>query len=280
MKAAVPQTTHTNTSSENAMKTAVPQITHTNTSSANAMITAVPQITHRDTSWANAMITAVPQITHTNTSSANAMITAVPQITHADTSWANAMITAASRVNLTHFRDHARSIRYWESLSDFRQTVANGCGGLRTQTQHSTNTALPPDPQSETGTQPLRIREISMWAFWRQWAFRSSLCIWCGRLLSKAKHFFFSWLDVWFSVPMTRKCSHTSFHWMFDMLLDHLTFASNLTKKSREPCVKRASGTQESKDLYMSPTKPLQPEKKDSLSASFHGRMTELARTG
>ena len=32
------------------------------------------------------------------------------------------------------------------------RTVANGCERLRTQTQRPANTALPPHPQSETGT--------------------------------------------------------------------------------------------------------------------------------
>ena len=73
-------------------------------------------------------MTATPRDPHIETSSANAIITAATQITHVK----NTIMTVVPRVNLTHFRDHSGSIRYWESLSDLTQTVANSCERLRT----------------------------------------------------------------------------------------------------------------------------------------------------
>ena len=89
--------------------------------------------------------------THTDISSANANNrTAAPQIRHTDTSAANAQVDTLSRPLQTHSR--MRRALPW-SRRRFG-AHANGCGWLRTQTQHLANTAVPPDPPSETGTLP------------------------------------------------------------------------------------------------------------------------------
>ena len=171
MITAAPHITHRDTPPANAMITVAPRITHTDTSSANAMITAAMQITVTDTPSANACITAAPRITHADTSSANTMIaavvTAAPHMTHRDTSCANANITAAPQITHTNtssanaiitkstwdtFGTTPNAFAHKEGFAAVTQTVADGCERLRTQTQHLANTALPPDPQSETGT--------------------------------------------------------------------------------------------------------------------------------
>ena len=77
-------------------------------------------------------------------------------LTHADT--ASAIMIARTTVITTHFRVRFGSFRACQGLLQPSRkrlrTSADGCGQLRSQTQHSANTASPPNPQGETGPLP------------------------------------------------------------------------------------------------------------------------------